>query len=139
MKQLIIALVAVATILAVSCSKEDETPNLPGTSWALNLKATLMGATVTMNDTLNIIDDHTIDRGFLFAAAGKEISDHVSYTYTWDGKYLALFDSVGEPTSMVFTYRGGDNVFFRNADDDEEMGQLFLMMGISELTYKQIK
>lgn len=138
-KNIIIALVAIATVFAVSCSKEDKTFSLPGTSWAFDIEATLMGTNVVFNDTLNIIDDHNLNRNFHLAAAGREISKQASLGYTWDGTNLTLLDSVGQPTKMVLTYRESDNVFFRDAGDDEETSQMLSMMGITEVTYKQIK
>ena len=138
-KTFIIALIAVATVFAVSCNKEEKTFSLPGTSWAMDLETTLYGTNVIVNDTLNIIDDQTLERNFHFAAAGNELYNQTTVGYLWDGTNLTLLDSVGQPTSMVCTYRASDNVFFRNAGDDEETGQIFAMMGITEVTYKQIK
>ena len=148
-KIFIIALVAVATVFAVSCDKEgnnvpndttpeDNTLTLPGTSWACDLEATLMGTSVVINDTLNIIDDQTVDRHFHFAAAGNEMNRQIVSGYSWNDTVLVLLDSVGQPTGLALTYRESDNVFFRNAGDDHEMGQIFDMMGIEELTYRKI-
>lgn len=131
-------MVAVATLIAFGCKKE-ETFTLPGTSWAFDMEASLYGTTVIFNDTLNIIDDHTLNRAFHFEAAGKVLAKQEPCNYTWDGTHLTLLDSVGEPTNMVLTYRDSNNVFFRDISSDEEMSALFRMMGISEVTYKQIK
>lgn len=138
-KTFIIALVVVATVLAVGCKKEDNTFRLPGTSWAFDLETSLMGTTVIINDTLNIIDDHSLNRGLHMAAAGMDKYKQTTYNYLWNDTVLTLLDSVGQPTSMVFTYRESDNVFFRDPGDDPEMGRIFQMMGITETAYKQIK
>ena len=147
-KLFIIAVVAVATVLAVSCKKEEsiteepieyQTPELPGTSWACDIETVFMGTTMVVNDTLNIIDDHNLVRCFVFAAVGRAAARHQDYTYTWNDTTLTLLDSVGEPTSVVLTYRNSDNVFFREPSDDEEMSQTLESLGITELTYKQIK
>jgi hypothetical protein len=143
-KTLLIALVAFATVLAVSCKEkevepEDNTLKLPGTSWSFNLNTTLYGSNVLLNDTLNILDDKTYDRDFDISASGFQKEMHASSGYTWDGTYLTLLDSVGQPTSIVLTYRESDSVFFRNAGDDADMAQIFALMGISEVVYKRIK
>ena len=147
-KLFILAVVAVATVFAVSCNKEEsitkdpieyQTLELPGTSWACDIETIFMGTTVVVNDTLNIIDDHNLVRCFRFAAVGRVAARHRDFAYTWDGTTLTLLDSVGEPTSVVLTYRNSDNVFFRDPSDDEEMSQVFESLGITELTYKQIK
>ena len=147
-KLFIIAVVAVATVFAVSCKKEEsitkepieyQTLELPGTSWACDIETIFMGMTVVVNDTLNIIDDHNLVRCFHFAAVGRDAARHRDYAYTWNDTTLTLLDSVGEPTSVVLTYRNSDNVFFREPSDDEEMSQTLESLGITELTYKQIK
>lgn len=139
-KTFITALVAVATVLAISCSKEEKTISLPGTSWVYNLETTVMGQTLIVNDTLNILDDQNIDRGMSFVAGSNERALHDSFTYTWNGKTLTMLDSVGEPTSMIFNYNEKDNIFYRDMSiADDEMVSIFQMIGITEMPYRQIK
>lgn len=138
-KNIIIALIAISTAFAISCSEEDKTISLPGTSWAFDVETSFQGMNVVVNDTLNIIDEHDLNRNFHFAAVGREISQQATIGYTWNGKNLTLLDSVGQPTNFVLTYRESDNVFFRDVNGDEESGQMLSLLGVKEVTYKQIK
>lgn len=142
-KLFVIAMVAVATVLAVGCTKEkveDEKLKLPGTSWNLNLDVSMQGVPMSVNDTLDIIDNENLSRSFYVVAGGRTMSaSKVDFKYTWNDTVLTLIKSDGEPSNLVLTYRKSDNVFFRDPGDDAEMSQMFEMLGIKELVYKQIK
>lgn len=141
-KSIITALVAVATVLAISCSKDDKPISLPGTSWVYNLETSVMGQTLVVNDTLNIIDDQNVDRCMSFVAGSNEQPVRDNFTYTWDGKTLTLLDSLGELTAspLFFNYNEKDKMFYRDMSDaDDEMISVFKMIGITEMPYRQIK
>ena len=149
-KTFIIALIAMATILAVGCKKDGENavveePNesqvldLAGTSWTYNLESSLFGQTVKVYDTLNFLDDKSLFRNFSFVASSFDNCGVKQHGYTWDGTNLALLDSIGEPTGMTFTYRDSDNVFLRDMDSSDDMSTIFDLMGVTEMVYIQIK
>ena len=143
-KTIITALIAVATALAFSCTKEEveepeDTFKLPGTSWAFDMNATLMGTSVVVNDTLNILDEQSLERRFRFSSVASNVYRQLTSGYIWNDTTLTLLDTVGQPTNMVLTYRESDSVFFRSTESDPEMAQVFQMMGVSEVIYKRIK
>ena len=103
------------------------------------MNATLMGTSVVVNDTLNILDEQSLERCFRFSSVASNVYSQLTSGYIWNDTTLTLLDTVGQPTNMVLTYRESDSVFFRNTESDHEMAQLFQMMGVSEVIYKRIK
>lgn len=141
-KRLALLFVAAATMLNVSCGKDEpeqkpepETPqimNLVGTTWKFYYEGDVQGVELTMTDELTIFSADSLNRHVAAVIAGQAREQNSTLHYTWDGTTLALTG-----TSIVLTYRESDNVFFRAPEDDPEMAQIMNMLGITELVYEK--
>lgn len=133
-----IALVALATVWAVSCDKDDKDDkiNLVGTSWEMNFSGNVMGMDISMDEILNFTTETEGNRHVEASYGGNSIVNDTAITYTWDGTSLgvAIDDVV-----RTLTYRESDNTFYMPLEGDDEMATIAQLLGINELVYHQIK
>jgi len=135
-----IALVALATVFAVSCSKDDdktEKKNLVGTSWEMSFEGTLQNIHLAMDEILNFTSEDAGNRHVVASYGEREVTDDADFSYTWDGTTLSV--KIGETSPRVFTYRASDNTFYMALSGDDEMMMVAAALGISELVYHQIQ
>lgn len=136
-----IAMVALATVFAVSCNKDDdkgdkpEKINLVGTSWEMSFEGTVQGTYLSMDEILNFTSETEGNRHVDAVIGEQSITDDKDFTYTWDGSTLAVILSAGTRT---LTYRASDNTFYMPLSGDPEMAQIAAALGITELVYHQI-
>ena len=140
-----IAMVALATVLAVSCDKENGKPdngndtpekiNLVGTSWGMSFSGEVYGTTISMAEILNFTSEIDGNRHVVAAYGDQSIVNDTIFTYTWDGTSLDMF--IGESTRTL-TYRASDTTFYMPLSGDPEMAQIAAALGITELVYHQI-
>ena len=136
-----IAMVALATVFAVSCNKDDdkgdrtEKINLVGTSWEMSFDGTVQGTYFSMDEILNFTSETEGNRHVDAVIDEQSITDDKDFTYTWDGSTLAVILSAGTRT---FTYRASDNTFYMPLSGNPEMAQIAAALGITELVYHQI-
>jgi hypothetical protein len=138
-----IAMVALATVFAVSCNKDDkgdkddrtEKINLVGTSWEMSFEGTVQGTYLSMDEILNFTSETEGNRHVTATYGAQSITDDKDFTYTWDGSSLAVILSAG---TRILTYRASDNTFYMPLSGDPEMAQIAAALGITELVYHQI-
>jgi len=131
-------MVALATVFAVSCSKDDEKTekiNLVGTSWEMSFEGTVQETYLSMDEILNFTSETEGNRHVTATYGTQSITDDKDFTYTWDGIALAVILSAGTRT---LTYRASDNTFYMPLSGDPEMAQIAAALGVTELVYHQI-
>lgn len=150
LKKLALLFVAAATMLTISCSKDDNntpsTPSTPenpeppaimdlvGTSWKFHLEADIQGMELVMDDELNFISADSVHRVTGAVLMGQSAVDENVVAYLWDGDTLRL--SMEEADEVPLIYREKDDVFFRNLDSsDPRTQQILQMLGVKELIY----
>lgn len=141
-KRLALLFVAAATMLNVSCGKDEpeqkpepETPqimNLVGTTWKFYYEGDVQGVGFTMTDELTIFSADSLTRYAAVSMGPNQMDNTITTHYTWDGTRLVLTNP-----DMALTYRESDNVFYRSSDEDPELGQALAMLGITEMVYEK--
>ena len=134
-----IAMVALATVLALSCDKDDEKAekiNLVGTSWEMNFSGTVMGTDISMDEILNFTSETEGNRHVEATYGARSIVNDTAITYTWDGTSLGV--AIDEVVRTL-TYRESDNTFYMPLEGDDEMALIASILGITELVYHQIR
>lgn len=135
-KRMALLLVAAATLLNISCKKEDATPeimNLVGTTWKFHYEGDVQGMEILMDDEIQILTADSVHRA-VSMVVGQPMNMAMDMRYTWDGKTLTLLRNGSDP--YVLTYRESDGVFLREMDpNDAESAQMMQMLGITEFVY----
>ena len=138
LKRMALLFVAAATMLNVSCKKEEqeqkpepETPqimNIVGTSWKFYYEGDVQGMEIVMSDELQIQSADSLLR-IVHAEMGQNIDQSATVYYTWDGSILSI-----PSMNLSVTYRESDDVFVRATDDPESV-QVMAMLGLEEFLY----
>lgn len=146
------AFVALATVFAVSCDKDEdksdvvntntgiidepEIMNLVGTSWELNFEGTVQGMFISMDEVLNFTSETEGNRHVDAILGPQNASEDDDFTYTWDGSSLSV---IIEESTRTLLYRESDDTFYMPLDGDPDMAQIAQILGVTELVYHRIR
>ncbi|MBR1834898.1 MAG: hypothetical protein IJ785_05280 [Bacteroidales bacterium] len=128
MKKFMAMFLVAASLLVVSCKKENETVKLAGTSW----KSSLSVGNFQADYQISFITDTTGRLDMAIIEAGEPDVETVQFTYTFDGRKNGTMVLEDEPNSFTYSDQGSDNKPTITISLSPEMAS---EMGVSTLVF----
>ena len=142
-KYFVIAVLALVAVFAVSCNKNKKV-DIVGHTWTCHENVDTLDAHISMDLSLAFINADSVDATTSIVAPGRNETQTVRRSYTWDGeKNLVIYRTNEDNTILTrnLTYVKETEEFHMPLDqiEGDNTAQMIELMGIDELVFKKVK